>query len=123
MKYVYPAIFHNDIDGLWCEFPDLPGCQTMGDDMTDAALNAEEALEGYLASLYDDGREFPKPTDISTVKPGKNCFVSLVTCSLAEKSVRKTLTIPSRLNSLAVAKGINFSQVLQEALIKKLASA
>ena len=37
-----------------------------------------------------------------------------------EKSVKKTLTIPSWLNELAVANGINFSQVLQTALKDKL---
>ena len=37
-----------------------------------------------------------------------------------EKSVKKTSTIPSWLNELAVANGINFSQVLQTALKDKL---
>lgn len=38
------------------------------------------------------------------------------------KAVKKTLSIPQWLNEQAIAKGINFSQVLQEALIQKLAS-
>ena len=37
-----------------------------------------------------------------------------------EKSVKKTLTIPSWLNDLAIENNINFSQVLQEALLTKL---
>lgn len=37
-----------------------------------------------------------------------------------EKSVKKTLTIPSWLNEAAMAAGINFSQTLQEALIQKI---
>ena len=37
-----------------------------------------------------------------------------------EKSVKKTLTIPSWLNDLALEKNINFSQVLQEALLAKV---
>ena len=37
-----------------------------------------------------------------------------------EKSVKKTLTIPSWLNELAIEKNINFSQVLQEALLSKV---
>jgi len=35
------------------------------------------------------------------------------------KSVKKTLTIPAWLNDRALAKGINFSQLLQEALVEK----
>ncbi len=37
-----------------------------------------------------------------------------------EKSVRKTLTIPSWLNTAAQEKHINFSKTLQEALFAKL---
>jgi len=36
------------------------------------------------------------------------------------KAVKKTLTIPEWLNEEAMALGINFSQVLQEALLQKL---
>ncbi|HCT91099.1 MAG TPA: HicB family protein, partial [Lachnospiraceae bacterium] len=34
--------------------------------------------------------------------------------------VKKTLTIPSWLNDRAISMGINFSQVLQEALLSKI---
>ena len=37
-----------------------------------------------------------------------------------EKSVKKTLSIPAWLNDAATAQGINFSQVLQDALKKQL---
>ncbi|MBF8970592.1 hypothetical protein [Streptococcus sp. NLN76] len=36
------------------------------------------------------------------------------------KPVKKTLTIPSYINSLAIENGINFSHVLTEALKEKL---
>lgn len=35
------------------------------------------------------------------------------------KSIKKTLTIPAWLNERALEKGINFSQLLQEALVEK----
>ena len=38
----------------------------------------------------------------------------------SSKAVKKTLTIPEWLNEAAVRENINFSQVLQEALMKKL---
>ncbi len=37
-----------------------------------------------------------------------------------EKSVRKTLTIPAWLNNAALEMGLNFSQILQEALLAKV---
>ena len=36
------------------------------------------------------------------------------------KLVKKTLSIPEWMNEEAVARGVNFSQVLQEALMSKL---
>ena len=36
------------------------------------------------------------------------------------KAVKKTLSIPEWLNEEATAMGVNFSQVLQEALLSKL---
>lgn len=54
-------------------------------------------------------------------------FVNLVTVDVQEyakthfeKSVKKTLSIPAWLNAAALEKNINFSQVLQEALLQKI---
>ena len=47
MLLIYPAIIHEDDDGLWLEFPDLEGCQTQGDTQQELLANAAEALEGY----------------------------------------------------------------------------
>ena len=55
------------------------------------------------------------------------CLVNMVFVDVAsyakehfEKSVKKTLTIPAWLNNAALEKGINFSQVLQDALKAQL---
>ena len=37
-----------------------------------------------------------------------------------EKAVKKTLIIPAWLNKAAIERNINFSQVLQEALVEKI---
>lgn len=39
--------------GLWCEFPDLPGCMTDGDNLDDLMKNAADALESWLAAVGD----------------------------------------------------------------------
>lgn len=51
----------------------------------------------------------------------ETAFVNMVTVDVDEYAkkhfeVQKTLTIPLRLNDLAVKEGVNFSQVLQKAL-------
>lgn len=59
----------------------------------------------------------------------KSCFVNYVSVDVEEyakthynKAVKKTLTILEWLNEAAMSKKINFSKVLQEALILKLKS-
>ena len=40
-KYIYPAIFDFDEDGITVTFPDLPGCITCGDSQEEAFKNAK----------------------------------------------------------------------------------
>ncbi len=125
MKLIYPAVFHEDDDGIWVEFPDLEGCQSCGDTISEAFDGAKEALEGYCITLLEEKRKLPCASDIKAIKTEGNSFVSLVEADLKtnfakRKSVKKTLTVPAWMNDLAVEKGINFSAVLQEGLMKKL---
>ena len=122
MKVVYPAIFHKEDNVYWVEFPDLEGCQSYGDTEQETLDNASEALAAYCATFLDQGKTLPKPSNALDIKYGKDSFVSLVSAnvSLKTKSVKKTLTIPGWLNDRAVKNSVNFSQVLQEALLEKL---
>ena len=120
MYYIYPAVFHKDEKEYWVEFPDLEGCQTYENTLEKCFMAASEALEGYILSLVDGGKPIPSPSEISSLTHTAYVFVNYISCSLKEKSVKKTLTISERLNRLAEAAGINFSQTLQEALAQKL---
>ncbi len=123
MLFVYPAIFHKEDESYWVEFPDLKGCNTCGDTIPEAMEMAQEALTGYLLSLLEHGDNIASPSDISSHNP-EDGFVTLVSCDVNQykdtKAVKKTLTIPSWLNDRAVSMGLNFSKVLQEALISKI---
>lgn len=125
MLFTYPALVHNDPDGIWLEFPDLLGCQTYGNTMNDLLANASEALECYVVEELEHAGKLPEPSDINSIRTTGNDFTTLVQADadLAKhtKSVKKTLTIPYWLNERASASGINFSQALQEALLAKLA--
>lgn len=125
MKLTYPALFHHEDGSYWVEFPDLPGCNTFGDTAQETLKSAQEALEGYALTLIENGEKLPAPTDISDIQIDENSFTSFVQTDLSaylnnSKAVKKTLTIPEWLNNQAIANGINFSKVLQEALIKQL---
>lgn len=126
MKYYYPAVFVKDEDKIGVSFPDISGCFTFGDNMADALFMASDVASMMIASFEDDGETIPVPSDINTIKT--DGVVSLVPVDtdawrrqFDNKSVKKTLTIPSWLNKKAEKAGINFSQVLQDALKTMLA--
>ena len=123
MMFVYPAIFHQEDSSYWVEFPDLPGCQSFGDTLPETMAEAQEALSAYVLTLLEQGKPLVQPSEMASIIP-EDGFTSLVACTIEQyketKAVKKTLTIPSWLNDRATAMGVNFSQVLQEALITKI---
>lgn len=126
-KLFYPAIFHKAEDGgFWISFPDLPECFTEGDDMKQAYEMAVEALGLALVNRKEEKEEIPMPSEIDKIQNEDGIFV-VIEFDMQEylrkhnaKAVKKTLSIPQWLNEEATAMGINFSQVLQEALMNKL---
>ena len=125
MLAIYPAIIHDDADGLWAEFPDLPGCFTQGDTQEELLNNAAEAMECFLLGLLEDGENLPVPTPPKNIQlEGQDVYLSLIQANIDlaknTKSVKKTLTIPAWLNQRAISANINFSSLLQNALMKEL---
>lgn len=126
-KLFYPAIFHKaEEGGFWISFPDLPECFTEGDDMKQAYEMAAEALGLALVNRKEEKEEIPMPSEIDKIQNEEGIFV-VIEFDMQEylrkhnaKAVKKTLSIPQWLNEEATAMGINFSQVLQEALMNKL---
>ena len=124
MVVIYPAVIHDDPDGLWADFPDLDGCQSQGDSLEEILVNSAEALECYALGLLENGQKLPAPSSPTSIVTEDGSFVTLIKADvdLAKntRSVKKTLTIPSWLNDRAVANGVNFSSVLQNALLAQL---
>lgn len=125
--YIYPAIFDYEEDGISISFPDLPGCFSSGDNDEDAVRSAKEALSLHIYSMEEDKDIIPNPTPFSKIKVEKNQIVVPIEVwmpyhrsQIKTVYVKKTLTIPNWLDSLAKLNNINFSQVLQEALKAKL---
>ena len=126
--YVFPAVFTALEDGKYeVYFPDLEGCYTFGDDLQDAIKMAQDVLALTLYEYEADERSIPEASERSMIDLKENEFINYVTADTLEyrkrfnsKAVKKTLTVPEWLNEAAVEAGVNFSQVLQEALTKKL---
>lgn len=126
-KYVYPAIFTKEEDLYCITFPDLPNCISSGANIQEAIENAEDALCLILYHLEKENKEIPCASDPICLEVPQGAFISLVNCDTLEyekfynnKAVKKTLTIPQWLNEKAMQNNINFSSVLQNALIEQL---
>ena len=134
MKYVYPAVFtfhktdENFLNVVYLvEFPDLDGCYTFGETLEKAYEMAEDVLNLTLWDLEEEKAEVPVPTNLKDIKCDENSFASFVIADTLTyrklhdtKAVKKTLSIPEWLNEAAIRENINFSQVLQEALMEKV---
>lgn len=44
--------------------PALPGCITFGETIDEAITMAREAIEGYIETLIELGKEVPKDNDV-----------------------------------------------------------
>ncbi len=122
-RYLYPAIFAFEEDGIAVSFPDLPGCNTCGNTQDEAMDMAQDALRGHLAVAEDHGDPIPAPSDIRTLRTEENEVLAIVEAwmvPLRERTVRKNLTVPANLADAAERAGLNFSRVLTEALEERL---
>ena len=130
-KYVFPAMFTPEPQGGFSiNFPDLPSCYTQGDDMADGYKMAEDVLSAVLCDFEDEGKAIPVPSDPTALEASSGEFAALIGADTLEyrratdnRAVKKTLSIPSWLNTAAERKGVNFSQVLQDALKSSLGLA
>lgn len=124
-KLFYPAVFHTaEEGGYWVEFPDIPECLTEGDTLEKAYDMATDALGLALTERLKSKEELP---DASTPVMPEDGFVAIVAFDLMSynkkersRAIKKTLSIPEWMNEEALALNINFSQVLQDALVEKI---
>lgn len=117
-----------DEGGYIVHIPDF-NINTQGDDYAEALFMARDAIGLSGIVMMDEKIAIPSASkfeDIS-VDSALNQIKLLVDVDFAKyrrendtKAVRKNCTIPAWLNEEATAKGINFSQVLQEGLKERL---
>lgn len=127
-RLFYPALFHKaEEGGFWVSFPDIPECLTQGDNMEDAYNMAIDALGLCLADMEKSHIPFPTPSSVDKITVDEDAVLVVIEFdmlaykkSTGSKAVKKTLTIPEWLNEEALRLNLNFSQVLQDALIEKV---
>lgn len=130
MTLIYPACFYpfEDGRGFTVDFPDLPGCVTEGRTLSEALEMAVDAASGWILSSLEEGEPIPKATDYKDVYlESDDGIINMVILDIdaysekySNKAVRTNVTIPAWLKSAAEAHHINFSKVLQDALLSKV---
>lgn len=134
MKIVYPIFIKENDKEYLVYVPDL-SIYTEGDSFCDAIRMARDAIGLALLDYEDRGIQYPEPSDAGKAtdiamndademfdySDGVLTYVDVDTISYRSKvrgkSVKKNCTIPEWLNKKAENAGVNFSRVLQEALI------
>lgn len=134
MLATYPACFYKEKDGQYTViFPDLNHLSTCGTDLQSAMSMSIDCLAGYLYEAKLNNEQVPTPSDINSININEEytdyaeAFTNIVCVDVElyakehfTKAVKKTLTIPKWLNDAAIAKHLNFSKILQEALKQEL---
>lgn len=127
MKYIYTATFVPNEDGtkFYCRVPDLPGCITTGDNISDAIEMITDAASGWLVVAEDEGNEIPTATPQCELDIPENAVCSIIRidtfayrAATDTKAVRKNVSLPAWMAALAEKRGVNCSQVLQDGLMQ-----
>ena len=115
----------NDSYGIY--FPDLPGCYSYAESLADAPSMAEEAASLHIYGLEEDGDSIPEPSSELPTLPSDNMLVLAVTVhpevfriKHESRRVKTNTSIPMWLKKIAEAKRVNYSQLLETALIDYL---
>lgn len=125
MKYIYTALFTpiEDGSGYYAKVPDLPGCITTGNSLSDAIDQITDAMNAWLVVAEDEGEPIVPPTPQEQLANDSASIYSLISADTIEyraqtdaSAVRKNVSLPSWMLRLADKRGINCSQVLQDAL-------
>lgn len=128
-KLTYLAVFEPSGSGYSVYFPDLPGCISMGETFEDAQREAVDALGLHIYGMEKDGDTIPEPSKVPVIDPDTApgylvspivIFPDMVKNELDNRRVKTNVTLPTWLKDAAEQKGVNYSRVLETALLDYL---
>ena len=127
MRYTYTAVITQEGCKYYARVPDVAGCVTTGRNIEDSVLQITDALSGCLVVLEDEGLPVPAATPQSGIAHNTEDILTLVSVDTIAyraqtdtRAVRKNVSIPAWMASMAERRGINCSKVLQDALAQQL---
>lgn len=124
----YLAVFEPTKDGSYSiYFPDLPGCISFGNNLEEAAHMAAEAASLHIYSMECDHEEIPAPSASLSRQDTEGNVIMPVTIhpdlfriKKDNERIKTNITLPAWLKRLAEEQKVNYSRLLETALMEYL---
>lgn len=124
----YFAVFEPSPDGAYSiYFPDLPGCTSFGSNLEEAARMAGEAASLHVYSMECDNEKIPTPSvNLSKADTEGNVIMpvtihpDLFRMKKDNERIKTNITLPAWLKRIAEEQKVNYSRLLEAALIDYL---
>lgn len=128
LNVTYLAVLEPGEDGSYSVFfPDLPGCFSYGKDLDEAQRNAAEAASLHVYGMECDNEEIPVPSVCLSKEDTDGNIVMSVTIhpdlfrmKKDNERIKTNITLPAWLKRLAEEQKVNYSRLLESALIDYL---
>ncbi len=128
LNLTYLAVLEPGEDGSYSiSFPDLPGCFSYGNNLAEAQQMAEEAASLHVYGMERDGDEIPLPslnlpkkTTAGNVVMPVTIHPDLYRAKRDNERIKTNITLPAWLKRIAEEKKVNYSRLLETALIDYL---
>lgn len=128
MSDLYPVVLESQSGRYLATVPDVPGCVTGGADVTEAVRMMRDALAGCLCTYEDNNIDLPARKTLNEIKDEyPDALLVMVDIDILEYrkrtdtvAVRRTVSLPKWLDTLASKSGVSLSQVLQDSLKQRL---
>lgn len=124
----YLAVFEPSDDNAYSiYFPDLPGCISFGHGLVEAQQMAAEAASLHIYAMERDGATIPTPSQRLAPEDTEGNIVVPVTIypdlfrqKKDNERVKTNTTLPAWLKRLAETQNVNYSRLLENALLDYL---
>ncbi len=124
----YLAVFEPCGDGAYSVFfPDVLGCISYGKTLDEARRMATEAISLHIYGMECDGDAIPEATGVIPEEYIEGNVISPVTCypdlfrmEMEKERVKTNTTLPRWLKRIAEENKINYSRLLEAAIIDYL---
>ena len=123
MLYAYTAVISESDGTFYAKVPDVSGCITTASSLPEAISLITDALNLCLVGLEDEGIKPNPATPQSAIPHAPSDTLTIIQADTFKyrsatdtRAVRKNVSLPAWMVTLADKRGINCSKVLQDAL-------